>query len=186
MVELLLSRYLEESYSANSYVVNVYVVPGPQAIRLTRISREDLTNNKGPRVKCSFRKVARKKAAGKSTKGTSKKASNEDPVDHRISNRADTKRKRQHTLDRDDKVDRFNVADEDGLGSDDDIEDFSNKLREVDAEESEHETDDWTFSMGTTSHLPKKARKSGEGRNAIRRLDKTQRDNGEIISLLSD
>jgi len=45
-VELLLSRYLEEAYSANSYAVNVYVVPGPQAIRLGRFSREDLENKK--------------------------------------------------------------------------------------------------------------------------------------------
>jgi hypothetical protein len=114
------------------------------------------------------------------------KASNEDPVDHKISNRGDAKRKRQHTLNRDDKLDGFNVADEDRLESGDDIEDFSNELREVDAEESEPETDDWTFSMGTTSHLPKKVRKSGEGRNAIQQSEKTQWDNGEIISLLSD
>ena len=186
MVELLLSRYLKESYSSNSYVVNVYVVPGPQAIRLARFSREDLENNKGPRVECFFRKAGKKsKAAEKGSKRASKKTSNDPRPDEQNSTRlsngdasSSRKRKRHLTPDADDGLDDFIATD--------DIEDFTNELR-VDAEESEPEDDEWMFSMGATAHVDKKSRRSGRKGNSARGpSDKTTWDDGEIISLLSD
>src|ERR1700730_4511543 len=156
LVELLLSHYLEDAYSANSYAVNVYIVPGPQAIRLTRFSREDLENNRGPRVECCFRRVPRKtKATEKGRKGSSKKVSHEvagsdSEVSTGFSNGRNTnlsrKRKRQPTADAGDKSDDLIVTDGNGLG-DDDIDDFSHELQPVDAHESEPECNDWMFSM---------------------------------------
>ena len=196
-MELLLSRYLEEAYSANSYAVNVYVVPGPQAIRLGRFSREDLENKKGPRVECFFRKGARKsKAVEKGSKRASKKASNQDPRPDgqnsiKFSNGVDAsssrKRKRQPTPDADDELDDFIVPDDNGMERDDsDNEDFSNELRRLDTQEPEPDNDDWTFSLDAT-HVNKKTRRSGgKSKSTCEPLDKTAWDDGEIISLSSD
>jgi ATP-dependent DNA helicase Q1 len=187
-VELLLSRYLQESYSANAYAVNVYVVPGPQAIRLTRISREDLEKNRGPRVECSFRKAARKgKTTDKDNKRTSKKPSKED-LDHHgptvISDgqkkvKTSRKRKRQATSDADNELNGFN---ESGLEYGDEIEDFTNQLRQVDAQTSEPEDDDWTFSMDASSRImPRK----GVGITKVHESSEKW-DDEEIITLSSD
>lgn len=52
---------MTESYHQNSYTVNVYIIPGPQALRLIRLTREDVTNGKAPKVTCSFRNLKAKK-----------------------------------------------------------------------------------------------------------------------------
>jgi ATP-dependent DNA helicase Q1 len=180
LVELLLARYLEESYSANSYAVNVYVVPGPQALRLTRISRQDIEKNKGPRVECFFRKPARKsKAAEKERKRVSKKS-----LSTGRNGESSRKRKRQPTPDADDDPDDFVVDNEDGMESGGEIEAFSHELQEVDGLASEPEDGDWTFSM--SSHAKKKPRKSGETSNALEPPSGSAWDDGEIITLLSD
>jgi ATP-dependent DNA helicase Q1 len=192
-VELLLSQYLQESYSANAYAVNVYVVPGPQAIRLTRISREDLEKNRGPRVECSFRKVARKgkasKTADKGNKRTSNKPSEED-LDHRGptiipdgKNKVKTsrKRKRQAISDADDELNGFIIADKSGLEYGDEIEDFTNQLRQIDTQTSEPEDDDWTFSMSAPSRT-----KSQRGGGTTKARTSEKWDDEEIITLSSD
>jgi len=185
-VELLLSGYLQESYSANAYAVNVYVIPGPQAIRLTRISREDLEKNGGPRVECSFRKVARK---GKTMdKRTSNKSSKEDldrrsPTtmsDRKKEVKTSRKRKRQATFDADDESNGFMIADESGLEYGDEIEDFTKQLRQVDAQTSEPEDDGWTFSMSALSRIKPR-------RDATKASKSSEKwDDEEIITLSSD
>ncbi|KAF9235619.1 P-loop containing nucleoside triphosphate hydrolase protein [Melanogaster broomeanus] len=60
IVHLLVSRYLGEAFSSTAYTVNVYVIPGELALRLTRFPRADIVNGKGPRIQCSFKRHTRK------------------------------------------------------------------------------------------------------------------------------
>ena len=63
IVHLLLSRYLGEAFSSTAYTVNVYIVPGELALRLTRFTRADILAGKGPRIHCSFRRPQRRKSS---------------------------------------------------------------------------------------------------------------------------
>lgn len=48
VIRLVLDGYLQEEYHATSYTVNVYVKPGPKAIRLSRLSLEDMQTGSAP------------------------------------------------------------------------------------------------------------------------------------------
>ena len=65
LIQLLLSQYLKESFHSTAYSINVYVIPGQQAIRLVRYSREDIEGGKGPRIQIVFLKKASKKVSRK-------------------------------------------------------------------------------------------------------------------------
>lgn len=60
MITLLLLGYLEEEYVTTSYAINVYLVPGIQAVRLLRLSLDDVQGTAGPRIITSFLKEKRK------------------------------------------------------------------------------------------------------------------------------
>lgn len=69
IVHLLVSGYLREEFSSTAYTVNVYVTPGPLAIRLTRHTRAEIMAGKGPKICCSFRRAPRRgKATAVATK----------------------------------------------------------------------------------------------------------------------
>jgi ATP-dependent DNA helicase Q1 len=63
LITLLLLGYLKEEYVSTSYTINVYLVPGSQAFRLSRLSFDDIKGNTGPRVNTSFLKETRRKRA---------------------------------------------------------------------------------------------------------------------------
>jgi ATP-dependent DNA helicase Q1 len=66
LVQLILSHHLKEDFHSTSYSINVYVISGPQAMRLTRLSREAVESGAGQRITCTFLKKAGRKAAAKS------------------------------------------------------------------------------------------------------------------------
>ena len=144
-------------------------------------------------MECIFRKAPRKgKASDKDNKRTSKKASNE-KLDHHDSTRTSNernatsarKRKQQLTPDADDELDGF-VGNDDIDDLEYGIEDFASQLRQVNAQASEPEDDDWTFSMSASSRVKKKPRIGGRVNKAREAPEKIVRDDGEIITLLSD
>jgi ATP-dependent DNA helicase Q1 len=63
LITLLLLGYLKEEYVSTSYTINVYLVPGSQAFRLSRLSFDDVKGNTGPRINTSFLKETRRKSA---------------------------------------------------------------------------------------------------------------------------
>ncbi|KAF8459232.1 P-loop containing nucleoside triphosphate hydrolase protein [Gautieria morchelliformis] len=65
LVQLILSHHLKEDFHSTSYSINVYVISGPQAMRLTRLSREAVESGAGQRITCTFLKKAGRKAAAK-------------------------------------------------------------------------------------------------------------------------
>jgi hypothetical protein len=56
LITLLTLGYLKEEYVTNTYAINVYLIPGQQALRLSRLSKEDIEGGKGPRIATVFPK----------------------------------------------------------------------------------------------------------------------------------
>jgi len=70
LIHLLLSKYLREDFQATAYSVNVYIIPGPQSLRLSRLSRADVEGGKCPKIGASFlRKMGKRKGLSKSKIG---------------------------------------------------------------------------------------------------------------------
>lgn len=70
MIHLLLSGYLKEDFHSTAYAINVYLLSGPQAMRLTRLSREAIEAGTGHIIECAFLKKPTRKSKGQSdTKG---------------------------------------------------------------------------------------------------------------------
>ncbi|OWZ78617.1 ATP-dependent DNA helicase [Cryptococcus neoformans Bt85] len=81
ITHLLLIGYLQDSYHATAFSVNVYVIPSPTAVRLTRLEREEVEAGRGVRVECTFAvpQGKEKKAPGKgSSKVTMKRKKGEE------------------------------------------------------------------------------------------------------------
>lgn len=184
IVQMLVSRYLEEAFSSTAYTVNVYVAPGNQALRLSRFTREDVVNGRGPRIQCSFRRQGRK---GKSKKVATDMQSpdilecQEDisAGPSRILNAAPPKKKRLYE----------DVSDPDDEDTDE-AEDFTRRMRMVFSEESDADDDggvDWVYSFRPPQPT-KKRRTSGDKPKGIpaRINSAIMRDEHEVISLSSD
>ncbi|KAL5514242.1 hypothetical protein ACEPAG_2330 [Sanghuangporus baumii] len=54
IVQLFLSGHLGESFHSTAYSINVYVTPGPGALRITRYTREDVESGRGQRIHVTF------------------------------------------------------------------------------------------------------------------------------------
>ncbi|KIJ15140.1 hypothetical protein PAXINDRAFT_180755 [Paxillus involutus ATCC 200175] len=80
-VQLLVSRYLGEAFSSTAYTVNVYVIPGELALRLTRLTRAEVVHGNGPRIHCSFKRQTRKGKASAAGAGTKRKTAARDGGD---------------------------------------------------------------------------------------------------------
>ncbi|CAE6430368.1 unnamed protein product [Rhizoctonia solani] len=88
IIQLVLSGHLKEIFHSTAYAINVYLQLGPQAVRLTRLSREAVEAGAGPKVECAFiqrtsgkSKTAAKKPTAKANggrKGKSKATVSED------------------------------------------------------------------------------------------------------------
>ncbi|CAE6407088.1 unnamed protein product [Rhizoctonia solani] len=66
IIQLVLSSHLKETFHSTAYTINVYLQPGPQAVRLTRLSREAIEAGAGPKIECAFiQRVAKSKPAPK-------------------------------------------------------------------------------------------------------------------------
>ncbi|KAG9311882.1 ATP-dependent DNA helicase [Chiua virens] len=78
IVHLIVTRYLKEAFSSTAYAVNVYVVPGELALRLTRFTRADILAGKGPRIHCSFKRHHRRVPSTTDGKKRKQPAKNKD------------------------------------------------------------------------------------------------------------
>lgn len=54
LIHLLLSHYLKEDFHSTAYSINVYLVSGPQAMRLTRLTREAIQSGTGQKIEYTF------------------------------------------------------------------------------------------------------------------------------------
>jgi ATP-dependent DNA helicase Q1 len=163
---LLLSHHLKEDYHSTAYSINVYLISGPQAIRLTRLSREAIEGGAGQRIECTFlRKTktsrnaaghTKRKNSGIQTKLSTYLDKSESP--ERLSpfpKRNSKKRKRTQS---------FNESDDDFIVEDDDFshalpadgpQGHSDSLRSEPRRRSpsiitnldEEDDDTWTFTM---------------------------------------
>jgi len=62
---------MKEEYSSTAYTINVYLIPGTQSLRLSRLSEEDVRNGSGPRIRASFVKKGKgRKSAANAKKST--------------------------------------------------------------------------------------------------------------------
>ncbi|CAE7231975.1 unnamed protein product [Rhizoctonia solani] len=70
IIQLVLSGHLKEIFHSTAYAINVYLQLGPQAVRLTRLSREAIVAGSGPKIECAFiqRTSGKSKAAPKKPK----------------------------------------------------------------------------------------------------------------------
>ncbi|KAG6333050.1 hypothetical protein ID866_6039 [Astraeus odoratus] len=183
IVHLLVSNYVGEAFSSTAYAINVYVIPGNLAIRLTRFTRAEIVNGLGPRIHCSFRRIPRK-GKGKATASTHTKVtttpgdldlddSNEETVvgpsnSGRLLTRFWGKNKRPHE----------EAVEE--LAEVESGEDFTEKIRMID-DSSDADDDiaddlDWEYSMRPMRQLKKRRMMNGKSKEA----------SVEVISLSSD
>ncbi|KAG8799909.1 hypothetical protein FRC16_004113 [Serendipita sp. 398] len=133
LITLLLMGYLKEDYVPTSYSINVYLIPGNQEIRLSRLSLQDVQAGSGPRIIGTFPKREKRKRAstGKPrTKGKQKEATDEPPT--RTSRLSTSKGKGRTSL---------NDVDEEGDKEDDDSEVLEPNIA------------NWTFGRGPTGVL---------------------------------
>jgi ATP-dependent DNA helicase Q1 len=172
MVQLLTAHYLTESFHQNSYAVIVYVAPGPQAPRLTRLSREQVENGRTPKIMCSFRNksksatLAARKSVGSVLRGPARKK--EKGLDDELSR----------------KLDQGEVPNSDGFFVSKGVTQLAKKrtraavLVEPDADDSEPDRD-WTYSLSTPD-TRKRQRRSDTHKELPR-----EQDDPEIV-ILSD
>lgn len=82
LIHLLLSRHFREDFQTTAYSVNVYIIPGSQALRLSRLSRADVEGGKCPKIEHSFlKKTGKRKSLSKpKTGGKGSKQATLDPV----------------------------------------------------------------------------------------------------------
>jgi ATP-dependent DNA helicase Q1 len=173
VVQLILLDYLTEKFITTSFTVNVYVQPGPNAIRLSRFSRENLDKGIAPTIRCCFRKAAKRKHGGKDKISVKDK--------RRISDVSATgsgmKRKRvPENKDRNDEQDDF-------IASDDEDE-VSIRPEPLEIEPSDLDSDEeisgWN-SITQADHRPrKKPRHKKASSKTVRSVDR------EILVVSSD
>jgi len=209
IVHLLVSRHLGEAFSSTAYSVNVYIVPGELAIRLTRFTRAEILAGKGPRIHCSFRRQRRRNSSLDTAAGRKKKqavqtngaaavvnpktgmhdarvpgAAGPSRLPHPLGN-APEKKKRPYEY-----VEASEV-DEDGV--DDEGEDFEEAIRMIDeappsdAESSEDGGGggDWEYSLRPPTGTSKKRKVSLPFKGPSKQANKRDLDD-DVISLSSD
>lgn len=76
IIHLILSKYLKEDFHSTAYAINVYVVPGPYALRLTRLPRVKIEAGEGSRLSYTFPLPvkAKRKSAGTGVSASKRKA----------------------------------------------------------------------------------------------------------------
>ncbi|KAF8588200.1 ATP-dependent DNA helicase [Ramaria rubella] len=170
LIQLLLSHHLKEDFHSTAYSINVYVISGPQAMRLTRLSREAVEGGAGQRIECSFLKKTGQKGAGQTKRkisGTQSKLTKGDRKSQSqlksTANGKAKKRKRSFSLEEED-LDEFEdprefndfIVDDDITFTDDSAyrrsEDLEVKLRQVSpsifrSPKQDDDDDLWTFTL---------------------------------------
>ncbi|KAL5476913.1 hypothetical protein ACEPAI_3099 [Sanghuangporus weigelae] len=120
IVQLFLSGHLGESFHSTAYSINVYVTPGPGALRITRYSREDVESGRGQRIQVTFLRKG-KDAAKKNERSTK---TGDEEASRAYSSGAKGKKRKRGEESFEDEVDDPIVNDDDGMSlyaDDDDI-----------------------------------------------------------------
>jgi ATP-dependent DNA helicase Q1 len=97
LVDMLLQKYLQESYHQTAYQTLVYLVRGPLAPKLTRLTRETLEVTKEVNrlvVECTFRKRAARGRGGLKAASSSQDQQDGDGVAGKLKKPPGRKRKR--------------------------------------------------------------------------------------------
>ncbi|KAF8600248.1 ATP-dependent DNA helicase [Ceratobasidium sp. AG-I] len=175
IIQLVLSGHLKEVFHSTAYAINVYLQPGPQAARLTRLSKDAVEAGAAPKVECTF--PQRKSAARAKTSET------------KGAKRTTKKGKSKATIPEDE---------------DEDVEDFRAQIEEEvggmasdDSEDVEGDENGWSYSIrgkrksdvGTAavaggSSKPKRAA-SGSARKRRKIISEDEDDDGDVV-VLSD
>ncbi|WVF69876.1 hypothetical protein IAT40_004658 [Kwoniella sp. CBS 6097] len=87
LIHLLLLGYLTDSYHATAYAVNVYMIASDTAVRLTRLSLEDVQAGKGIKVDCTFPAPPTKASKAKGSAKKGKKSAEDDDEDEESANK---------------------------------------------------------------------------------------------------
>jgi ATP-dependent DNA helicase Q1 len=70
LIHLLLSKHLKEDFQTTAYSVNVYIIPGSQALRLSRLSRANVEGGQCPTIEHTFlKKTGKRKSLSQSKTG---------------------------------------------------------------------------------------------------------------------
>ncbi|KZT54726.1 ATP-dependent DNA helicase [Calocera cornea HHB12733] len=77
-IQLILDHYLKEDFHQTAYAINVYLSPGSQAPRLTRLSKSAVASGSGPRLECTFMTAKRRGSTTKAATAKSKQLSIKD------------------------------------------------------------------------------------------------------------
>ncbi|KAE8224073.1 hypothetical protein CF319_g2987 [Tilletia indica] len=104
VVGLLIKGFLQDDYLYNAYAVNVYVQPGPQAIRLTRLSKEQAKAAKN---------MVQVAIPGAASTGAKPRASTSKTTASDNNRTPSTSKAKKRTVDNFDSVDVFDDVDED-------------------------------------------------------------------------
>ncbi|KAI5121119.1 hypothetical protein M0805_002791 [Coniferiporia weirii] len=161
LVNLLLSQHLKESFHSTAYAINVYVLTGPSAIRLSRYSREDVEAGKGPRIIVAFlKKKSKKRGSSKEGARGSGGRNKENDTGEDFFNRTNgKKRKRYEGLEADPEFGDDSIADDENVMSlyidDDEPEEPRRRAdkgrkrlqTKVLSEDEGEEEDDWEFTF---------------------------------------
>lgn len=202
MTHLLVQKYLEERYHQTAYQTHVYLVRGPLAPRLTRLTRENLMATKDANhltIECTFRKRVRISKPGKKAKG--KAVQDQDAKKPRSAPLSSGKRKRNIALseEEEDKAEEEDIDEDDRapieLTDEESEEVRTPQIKYVPKpkswvpddnssdEDSDYVDDDWVHSMRSTAKLlpPRKKHKSfgGSGSGGGRGLSGVE---GRIIT----
>ena len=102
LIQLLLSHHLKEDFHSTAYSINVYVLPGPQAIRLTRLSREAVEGGAGQRIEWTFLKKtgritgkSKRKDSGIQAKSPKDSSNSSSPLGSALVPKRKTKKRRR-------------------------------------------------------------------------------------------
>ena len=189
-MQLLLTGYLKESFHSTAYAINVYVVPGDNALRLSRWSREDIESGKAPKSTLALVKKSARREGG--VRGVNRRAIGASNTQSRSTKVNDRKGKKSAKAEDED----GERGDEDSMYLEDEVVDTdwagrpkggvgrrnSHKRRRIqsptstDGDESS-ETVGWMFSMSKEIESSKRAR--GEPSGAAH--GKRQNDSGAVV-----
>jgi hypothetical protein len=178
IIQLVLSEHLKEIFHSTAYAINVYLQPGPQAVRLTRLSRDAVDAGAAAKIECVF---LQRKANGR-TRGADKEPSKTGR------NRAKGKAKAATPEE------------------EEEVEDFTTQMNEeangIGSDESEREADGWSYRMSgkwktgtapeappptlpTTNGRPQRAAAMGARKRRKLIIDEDDEDDDDVIVLSS-
>lgn len=206
-MNLLLSEHLKESFHTTAYAINVYVLPGANAVRLARYTREEIEAGKGTRIVSSFAKKPPKK---QSRKSSGKQPSNVDAATSRedffASGKGKKRKRKGRAEDSSEPEDLFTdddgeevmslYADDDGAVDTNGVSSAkslsgrkgSRKRMVSTSDEEENEDATWAFSMGSKQPTRKNGSKilSSIANKQPSLVGNSSCVNGKLIEILSD